>query len=58
MSTLKTLARATLTSMVLAGVLFGAPSKEKLQDMKKIVGYYPEWGFIVHTVITILPIWH
>lgn len=40
----KFLTKSFLLSLAAAAALYGAPSKVELDEMTKIIGYFPEWG--------------
>lgn len=44
MYTFKTISKGILLSLVSVSALLASPSKTELEGMKKIVGYFPEWG--------------
>jgi GH18 family chitinase/chitodextrinase len=44
MFTLSTKAKGLFLSLAAVSALYGAPTKAELDSMKKIVGYFPEWG--------------
>ncbi len=44
MKRLNKLTAGILISITAASALMGSPSKTELESMKKIVGYFPEWG--------------
>jgi len=44
MLNIKNTARGILLSMVAISAMYAAPTKVELDDMTKIIGYFPEWG--------------
>jgi len=44
MYTLKNISKGILLSLATLSILHASPSKIELDGMKKIVGYFPEWG--------------
>lgn len=36
--------KIAILAMVFIGALFSAPTKQEIASMKKIVGYFPNWG--------------